>query len=57
LRQEVEDILAWMHKVGIAISADHQIRNPICKATSMEYAKIPTPENAPYIGAKGKLDS
>lgn len=57
LRQEGEDIGKWMHKVGIAISADHQIRIPICNATAMEYAKIPLPENAPFIGAKGKLNS
>lgn len=56
-RQKDEDIRDWMLKVGIAISADHQIRNPICGATSMEYAKIPMPENAPFIGGKPKMDS
>ena len=55
-RRDDEDIGDWMGKVALAIAADHQLRSTLCAATSMEYAKIPLPENALFIGGKPKLD-
>lgn len=53
-----EDVVDWVENVmGEAISKDHFARSPLCRATQMEYAKIPAPENASFIGGKPKLDS
>lgn len=52
-RQEAEDIIQWMNLVvQAAIYLDHRRRSPSCKTTEMEYAKLPMPENAPFIGGK-----
>lgn len=56
-REKGQDLGPWMNKVGVAILADHQLRSPMCGEDKMEYAKIPMPENAPFLGAKPKLDS
>lgn len=56
-RRPDEDIRDWIAKVQGAIGTHHWTAHPDCRATTMEYAKIPAPENAPYLGAKGKLNS
>jgi hypothetical protein len=56
-RRADEDIIEWMEGVvRHAIGADHRRRSPIYRATAMEYAKIPAPENAPFIGGKPELN-
>lgn len=40
-RNRNEDILDFMGRIGVAIGNDHRKRSPLCKATHMEYAKIP----------------
>lgn len=57
-REEGEEIVDWVRDiVGAAIDEAHRARSPFCMATHMEYAKIPAPENAPFIGGKPRLDS
>jgi hypothetical protein len=57
-RTEDQDVVDWVENtVGHAIGADHRARSPFCMATVMEFAKIPAPENAPFIGGAPKLDS
>lgn len=52
-RHDNEDVADWMELVvTYAIANDHMHRSPNCRATTMEYAKIPAPENAPFIGGK-----
>lgn len=51
-RKSGEDVVDWMRKVQEVVGADHFKRSPLCMATKMEYAKIPAPENAPFIGGK-----
>lgn len=56
-RQEGEDVADWMAVLQLAIGEDHRRRSPWCRSTTMEYAKIPAPDNAPFIGGRPKLDS
>lgn len=57
-RQPMEDVVWWVEEVvGRAVYADHLARSPTCTSKTMEYMKIPAPENAAYIGAKPRLDS
>lgn len=56
-RREGEDVIDWMHDVQFAMTVDHIGRSPHCRAETVEYAKIPMPENAPHIGGVPRLDS
>jgi hypothetical protein len=56
-RVEGEDIATWMYDVQRKMGEDHTKRSPLCLATKVEYAKIPAPENAPFIGGQPKLNS
>lgn len=57
-RIEGEDVVYWVEQVvGAAVGADHRSRSPMCPSSTMEYVKIPAPENAPFIGGKPRLDS
>lgn len=49
-------IEVWMAVVQQAISIDHNNRNPQCRATTLEYAKIPLDDNAPQLGTRAKLN-
>lgn len=52
-RREDQDVVEWVERTcGEAIAADHQKRSPLCLRKTMEYAKLPAPENAPYLGGK-----
>jgi hypothetical protein len=54
-RREDEDIIDWMETcVRLSIGLDHRKRSPLCRAAALEYAKIPAPENAPFIGGVPK---
>lgn len=56
-RLGAEDIVDWIGKVvADAVSTDHMRRSPICTAIKFEL-KIPMPDNAPFIGAAGQLNS
>jgi len=55
-RQSDEDIAFWMtNVVQASIYLDHRNRSPLCRAQSMEYAKIHLPENADFIGQAPKV--
>lgn len=54
-RETHEDISDWMETVQQSIGSDHHKRSPMCRATAMEYAKIPIPENAPGVGMRPKV--
>lgn len=56
-RTEGEDVVRWMESLQALIGDDHRKRSALCTATTMEYAKIPVPENSPGIGMKPHLDS
>lgn len=56
-RRTDEDVTEWMEMVQAALGVDHQLRSPLCMRTAVEYAKIPAPENAPFIGGKPELHS
>ena len=52
-RAEDRDVVEWMEDDVIsAVSADHAARSPLCRATAVEYLKVPIPENAPHVGGK-----
>lgn len=54
-RKDGEDIVEWMANcVQTALYLDHRKRSPLCMRTAMEYAKMPVPENTPFIGADVK---
>lgn len=56
-RPKEEDVVQWMQNcMGLAIYLDHRQRSPSCRATAMEYAKVPAPENAPFIGGKPEVN-
>ena len=56
-RRRGEDIVEWMETcVQRAIYLDHRQRSPLCLATALEYAKIPAPDSAPFIGGKPELN-
>ncbi|MEK7705892.1 MAG: hypothetical protein AAB426_13100 [Myxococcota bacterium] len=40
-RAPERDVVDWMRFVQNAIGTDHTARSPDCRATVMEYAKIP----------------
>lgn len=53
-----EIIVHWVETVvGYAIGNDHNNRSPTCREKTVEYVKIPVPENAPYIGSKPRMNS
>lgn len=56
-RNEHEDVADWMELVQSTISNAHRKTSPLCMSATMEYAKIPMPENAPFIGGKPQLQS
>lgn len=50
-RRADEDLNEWMETiVGSACYLDHRRRSPLCQAKNMEYMKINSPENAPFVG-------
>ena len=50
-RREGTNVADWVEKVvGSAIYADHQSIGNACKATHMEYVKLPMSPNEEYIG-------
>lgn len=36
-----EDIEEFMHRLVWTLAGDHTRRSPLCRATKMEYAKVP----------------
>lgn len=45
-----EDVVQYMQTViQPAVYLDHRQRSPSCREEKMEYAKIPSPENAPFL--------
>lgn len=53
-----QDIVHWVEQtVAAAVTRAHASLSPVCRATRMEFVKIPAPENAPFLGAAPKLDS
>lgn len=51
-RRADEAIAFWMQNcVGAALYLDHRKYSPDCRETEMEYVKIPSPDNAPFLGA------
>jgi hypothetical protein len=40
------DIMQWMTAVQNRIGYDHAARSPLCRASKMEYAKIPVEDGA-----------
>lgn len=41
-RGEGEDVVHWVEQViGAALATDHRARSPFCRATAVEYVKIP----------------
>lgn len=56
-RNENEDVVQWMQNcLTPAIYLDHRRRSPNCRAAVMEYAKLPVPENARFIGGKPEVN-
>lgn len=56
-RRADEDIGKWVQgTMGMAIYLDHRTRSPNCRMTAMEYAKLPVPDNAPYLGGEPKVN-
>lgn len=55
-REKDEDLLIWMNGVQRAIGTNHHSRSPYCRATAMEYAKLPMPENSSSIGMKPEVN-
>lgn len=56
-RRDDENVIEWMDRcVQPSLYLDHRERSPLCKAETMEYAKLPAPENAPYIGGKPEVN-
>jgi hypothetical protein len=56
-REPGEEITDWMAEVQQEMGRDHSRRSPLCIATTVEYAKIPMPENVQFIGGKPELNS
>lgn len=57
-RNPRQDVVEWVEQtMGVVIAKDHASRSPWCKSDTMEYVKIPAPDNAPYIGGAPKMDS
>lgn len=54
-RRDDQDVAAWMEVVTARLAADHRSRSPLCRLTTMEYAKVPAPESAPFLGGKPQL--
>jgi hypothetical protein len=53
-----EDLLHWVETViGMAVDHDHNQRSPSCREKNMEFVKVPMPENAPFLGAKPRMDA
>lgn len=52
------DIVTWVQLTVVgAVTVDHRRRSPLCRSTTMEFIKIPAPENAPHIGGEPRLDA
>lgn len=50
-RHADQDVIDWMKRcVATSLGADHAARNPSCKETEMEYAKIPYDNQDAGIG-------
>ena len=50
-REPDEDIVHWIDTVvGMAISADHQAKSPLCPSRTMRELKIPMPHGDNGIG-------
>jgi hypothetical protein len=45
-------IEAWMGVVTECLSYDHTMRSPLCRATEMEYVKIPVSPGVEGLGEK-----
>jgi hypothetical protein len=56
-REDGEDIREWMTEVQKEITRQHQKLSPLCVSPTLDYAKIPMPENAAFIGGVPKLNS
>lgn len=56
-RRDGETVTQWMQRcVETALYLDHRVRSPLCLSETMEYAKLPAPENAPFLGAKPQVN-
>lgn len=56
-RRADEKVEEWMSLcVQPALYLDHRVRSPLCKESTVEYLKIPMPENAEFIGAQPKVN-
>lgn len=56
-RRKDENVIDWMNLcVQPALYLDHRQRSPRCRKAEMEYAKLPAPENAPFLGAKPEVN-
>lgn len=42
-----EDVSDFMERVQKWLGEDHSLRSPFCRATKMEYLKIPAPTDRP----------
>lgn len=52
-RGEHEDVKDWIVVVmSAALIEDHKRRSPLCRSTTMEYVKVPMPENSPMLGGR-----
>lgn len=49
-RRPDTDIIQWMNMVQVCIGTDHSGMSPNCRATKMEYAKIPFDDGSPGVG-------
>lgn len=56
-RRPNTDLGDWMNMMAVCISTDHRALSPLCSRTTMEYAKVPMPENAPGVGMPPKMDA
>ena len=53
-----QGVVEWMDEVvRPLLTTAHQRRSPMCSSDRLTYLKIPTPDNAPFLGAQPKLDS
>lgn len=56
-RREDEDLREWMESiVGAACYLDHRQRSPSCPSKNVEYVKVNSPDNAPFVGGKPVLN-
>ena len=44
------DLMPWMNLLTVAVTVDHGARSPRCRATALEYLKIPLASQDAPIG-------